>query len=229
MECHWYLRNIQEILSDGKTPHKRRFGEPFKGPVIPFGSMVEFHLFLPKTCRDCISSARKSYQEYASVMYYARGESGKETSWSQTLRNWEKMDASEIHGRRLNTKEVLTPKSGENFDLPDRRWNSQIIPRRSGSEEIHRNPEQPRSRRRTRKSFRRIRRVSSTTSRLISQVMVKQEMISGPFQGTTFTVITFLPSLTVRAERRIIPNSTAIHLTWPEQQVRPWMWCFNAA
>ena len=46
--------------------------------------------FLPKTCRDCISSERKSYQEYSSVMYYTRWESGRETFWSQTLRNWKK-------------------------------------------------------------------------------------------------------------------------------------------
>ena len=26
-----------------KTPCERRFGEPFKGPVIPFASMVEYH------------------------------------------------------------------------------------------------------------------------------------------------------------------------------------------
>ena len=39
--------------------------------------------FLPKTCRDCISSARKSHQEYSSFMYLRRG-----TFWSQTLRNW---------------------------------------------------------------------------------------------------------------------------------------------
>ena len=43
MECHFYLRNIQDLLSDGKTPYERRFGEPFKGPIIPFGSMVEYH------------------------------------------------------------------------------------------------------------------------------------------------------------------------------------------
>ena len=36
MECYCYLRNRQD-LSDGKTPYERRFGEPFKGPVIPFG------------------------------------------------------------------------------------------------------------------------------------------------------------------------------------------------
>ena len=43
MECHCYLRNIQDLLSDGKTPYERRFGKPFNGPVIPFGAMVEYH------------------------------------------------------------------------------------------------------------------------------------------------------------------------------------------
>ena len=43
MECDCYLRNIQDLLSDGKTPCERRFGMPFNGPVIPFGAMVEYH------------------------------------------------------------------------------------------------------------------------------------------------------------------------------------------
>ena len=38
-----YLRNIQDLLSDGKTPYERRFGKPFQGPIIPFGSLVEYY------------------------------------------------------------------------------------------------------------------------------------------------------------------------------------------
>ena len=49
LECYTYLRNIQDILSDGKTPYERRFGKPFKGPIIPFGSLVEYH---PLTTKD---------------------------------------------------------------------------------------------------------------------------------------------------------------------------------
>ena len=49
MECFTYLRNIQDLLSDGKTPYERRFGKPLKGPIIPFGSLVEYH---PFTARD---------------------------------------------------------------------------------------------------------------------------------------------------------------------------------
>ena len=49
MECYTYLRNVTDRLSDGKTPYERRFGQPFKGPIIPFGSLVEYH---PKTAKD---------------------------------------------------------------------------------------------------------------------------------------------------------------------------------
>ena len=49
MECYTYLRNVTELLSDGKTPYERRFGKPFGGPVIPFGSLVEYH---PLTAKD---------------------------------------------------------------------------------------------------------------------------------------------------------------------------------
>ena len=43
MECFCYLRNIQDLLSDGKAPYERRFGMPFNGPVIPFGAKVGNH------------------------------------------------------------------------------------------------------------------------------------------------------------------------------------------
>ena len=35
-------------LADGKTPYERRIGEPFKGPTIPFGAMVEYHPISPR-------------------------------------------------------------------------------------------------------------------------------------------------------------------------------------
>ena len=38
-----------QTLSDGKTPYERRFGQPFIGPIIPFGSLVEYCL---RTAKD---------------------------------------------------------------------------------------------------------------------------------------------------------------------------------
>ena len=43
MECYCYLRNIQDLLADGKTHCGTRFGGPFKGPIILFGALVEYH------------------------------------------------------------------------------------------------------------------------------------------------------------------------------------------
>ena len=43
MECYCYLRNIQDPSSDGKIPYELRFGEDFKGPIIPFGALVKYH------------------------------------------------------------------------------------------------------------------------------------------------------------------------------------------
>ena len=48
MECYIYLRNVTDLLSDGKTPYERRFGQPV-GPIVPFGSMVEYH---PRIAKD---------------------------------------------------------------------------------------------------------------------------------------------------------------------------------
>ena len=47
-ECYTHLRNVTDLLFDGKTPHERRFGQPFKGPTIPFGSLVENHFIIAK-------------------------------------------------------------------------------------------------------------------------------------------------------------------------------------
>ena len=49
MECYTYLRNVTDLLSDVKTPYERRFGQPFKGQIFPFGSLAEYHF---RTAKD---------------------------------------------------------------------------------------------------------------------------------------------------------------------------------
>ena len=41
--------SLDYVTPDTKTPYERRFGQPFKGPIIPFGSLVEYH---PITAED---------------------------------------------------------------------------------------------------------------------------------------------------------------------------------
>ena len=78
-----------------------------------------------------------------------REESGKETMVAD-IEDLEQMDASELHARRLNEKEVLTPMKGDNFLFPVEDGTVKICWRRSGSENIHFTPGQPRQRTRTR-------------------------------------------------------------------------------
>ena len=61
MECNCYLRNAQDLVEDGKTPCERRFGEPFKRPIIPFGAMDECHPSSPKDQASTINLMRKFY------------------------------------------------------------------------------------------------------------------------------------------------------------------------
>ena len=48
VQCYCFLRNVQDLLADGKTPFERRFGESFKGPITSFGAMVEYRPSSPK-------------------------------------------------------------------------------------------------------------------------------------------------------------------------------------
>ena len=58
VECYCCLRNVQDLLSDGKVPNKRRFGEPFK--ERPSNSARDQSRptnlagkFLPGVCLEC--------------------------------------------------------------------------------------------------------------------------------------------------------------------------------
>ena len=74
MECCCHLRNIQDLLSDGKTPYERRFGMPFNGPVIPFEALVEYHPVSAKDQSRLHQKEQKSCQAYFSVMHCTREE-----------------------------------------------------------------------------------------------------------------------------------------------------------
>ena len=118
MECHCYLRNIQDLLSDGKTPYERRFGMPFDGPVIPFGAMVEYH---PISAKD-ISRLHQLGAKILPGIFLGYVLSA-ERIWKgdmmvADIEELEEMDASELHARRLNAKKVLTPMKGDNFIFP---------------------------------------------------------------------------------------------------------------
>ena len=122
MECYTYLRNVTDLLSDGKTLYERRFGQPFKGPIIPYGSLVEYHPIIAKDQSRIHQFGKKvllglflGYALYAGGIW-------KGDVLIADLEELETMDASEIYSKRLNAKEVLFHQKGEfTFPLADGR------------------------------------------------------------------------------------------------------------
>ena len=88
MGCYTYLRNVTDLLSDGKTPYERRFGQPFKGPIIPFGSLVEYHPVTAKDQSRIHQFGKKVLPDCPSDTHCTQGEFGRVRYVLQTLRSW---------------------------------------------------------------------------------------------------------------------------------------------
>ena len=95
-----YLRNVTDLLSDGKTPYERRFGQPFKGPCIPFGSLVEYYPITAKDQSRIHQFGKKIFSQFfLEYTLYAEG------IWQGDvlvgdLAELETMDASEIYSKK---------------------------------------------------------------------------------------------------------------------------------
>ena len=114
MECDTYLRNIQDLLSDGKTPYERRFGQPFKRPIIPFGSLFEYH---PISAKDQSRIHQFGIKVFPGLFFgYALYAGGiwKGDTMVADIEELETMDASDICSKRLNAKDVIIPQKIEN-------------------------------------------------------------------------------------------------------------------
>ena len=129
--------NVKDLLSDGKTPYERRFGQPFKGPIIPFGSLVEYHPISAKVQPRIHQFGKKVLPGlFLGYALYAGG-IWKGDVLVADLEELETMDASEIYSKRLNAKEVIFPKEKREFIFPIADGRIQICWRRSGTENIH--------------------------------------------------------------------------------------------
>ena len=91
----------------------RRFGKPFGGPIIPFGSLVEYHPITSKDQSRIHQFGKKVLPAlFLGYALYAGG-IWKGDVLIADLEELETMDASEIYSIRLNAKEVIFPKQGE--------------------------------------------------------------------------------------------------------------------
>ena len=123
----YLLRNIQDLLSDGKTPYERRFGEPFQGPIIPFGSLVENYHTSSKDRSRIHQFGKKvlpglflGYAPYAGRIWEG-------DIMVADIAELETMGASEIYAKKTLCKgSNISPKNGK-FICSSRRWTNNFI------------------------------------------------------------------------------------------------------
>ena len=97
------------------------------GQEFRVGLMIEYHPISAKDYSRLHQSGKKvlpgifvGYVQYAGSIW-------KGDIVVADIEELENLDASEIHARRLNAKEVIMPKGGEDFHVPCRRWNSHVV------------------------------------------------------------------------------------------------------
>ena len=88
-------------------------GSHFKGPIVPFGSLVEYHPITAKDQSRIHQIGKKVLPAlFLGYALYAGG-IWKGDVLVADLEELETMDASEIFSKRLNAKEAFFPKQGE--------------------------------------------------------------------------------------------------------------------
>ena len=117
MECYTNLRNVQDLLFDGKFHMRDVMGNHLKGPIIPFGSLVEYH---PKTAKDQSRIHQFGKKVLPGLFLGYALYAGGIWKGNRLVADIEELEtmASEIYSERLNAKQVIFPKENVTFIFP---------------------------------------------------------------------------------------------------------------
>ena len=117
MECYTYLRNVTDLLSDGKMPYERRLGNHLKDRLFHLVHWLSITLLLRRTSQESIN-LEKSLTWIVPRICIVRWGIWKGDVLVADLEELVTMDASEIYSKRLNAKEVIFPKEKGEFIFP---------------------------------------------------------------------------------------------------------------
>ena len=90
MECYTYLRNIQDLLSDGKHHTRDVLGNHSKDRSFCLVHWLSITPSLRKTRQESINLERKFYLDCSLDTLCTRVEFGRVTYWLQMLRSWKR-------------------------------------------------------------------------------------------------------------------------------------------
>ena len=109
-----------------RHPMKGRAELPFNGPAIPFGAMVEYHLFFSAKDLFRLHQFGPTILPYIFLGYaFNAGGIWKGDIPVGDIEELEQMDASKIRARRLNAQKSVNAHEKWKILIPSPRWNSQ--------------------------------------------------------------------------------------------------------
>ena len=113
------IRETFKISSYGKTPYKRLFREPFKGPIIPLGSLC---WVLPYLCERPVKNLSICKESLTWIVPWIRSlRGGNLEGWHDGCRHWGAGNDGHIGNLRkkwLDAKEVIFPTENGKFIFP---------------------------------------------------------------------------------------------------------------
>ena len=120
MTCYCFLHNVSDALQDGQTPYKRRFGEDFRGPLIPFGAHVHY---LPSREDDQRATHQFNGKRLDGIFLgYKQNAGGGWEGDTVYVLDWDEVENAEalhqIYERDIHIKEVSALKVDGRFSFP---------------------------------------------------------------------------------------------------------------
>ena len=119
MRCATLLKNIVDLLHNRKTAYEMRFGEPFRGPIFPFGCEIYYEPITDDDKRKCHSLGVKVLSGI--FVGYKQHHGG---GWTGDLRiiDWIQMEnaerPSEVYVKTFKSSEIHPVKLHDNFVFP---------------------------------------------------------------------------------------------------------------
>ena len=118
-ECFYYLRNVQDLLTDRETPYEIRFGEPCKGSILSFAVVVEHHSISARDLSIILQFGKIVLSGIFLGFELIAEEFGQEIFWQQKWKIWKSThrifileeptsvtdDRANISGRNLEFRE----------------------------------------------------------------------------------------------------------------------------
>ena len=117
--CYWFLRCIVDITTHEKTAYEVRFGEPFRGPVIPFGAHVSYNPQSPDDKARLHQMAEKTLQ---GIFAGYKQQAGGGFSGELIILDWDNLNEAntvgQVYERSIPHTEVFLELVNDQFHFP---------------------------------------------------------------------------------------------------------------